>query len=123
MQYGGLGGVLGGRPIDEDDQFEILLERLFGDRIRSDDLFPSTFWGESAHLKFANQIWSALTNVEWHHTNGDVANFSFRRAGDLIAAIRREGDYLDWYCNSDISQVSEEIAQALAAEGWTYTLL
>lgn len=103
--YGGLGGIWEGRPLDEADAFEALLNRLFGDAVRADD-------------ETAKALWGALSNVEWHHANGDTAGFSFRRAGDVVAAIRGNGNYMEWYCSAPYGVVREDIREAMAAEGW-----
>lgn len=105
--FGGTGGVEGGRRIDYRNPFEALLVGLFGEQVRESDVF-------------AAQLWSALSNIVWEHENGDTAWFSFRRAGDVIAAIREEGDYLHWYCNGRAGIVSEEIAEKMKAHGWTW---
>jgi len=88
------------------DAFELAVERGLGKRIRED-------------TQVARDMWSALANVDWKHANGHTAVYSFRSAGDLIAAIRGDGSYLDWYCSGPDAYVSEEIKAALAAEGWT----
>lgn len=106
IAYGGWGGVPGGREPDPDDAFEAAVIRALGPKIRSDD-------------ETARAMWSALANVEWQHANGDTAGYSFRAAGDLVAAIRGSGDYLDWYCESAIATIRGDIADALRAEGWT----
>jgi len=100
--YGGLGGVTGGRGVNTDDAFEMAVRRAF---YRIDE-------------EIGREIWSALANVDWVHENGDTAGYSFRAAGDLIAAIRGEGDYMDWYCSGPEGVVSERVREALAREGW-----
>lgn len=107
--YGGLGGLKGGRELNNADAFEVAVNRALGDRIRASE-------------DMAEAMWSALANVDWEHESGDTAVYSFRAAGDLIAAICGKGDYMDWYCSGPYATVSDEIGKAMAAEGWSYNI-
>lgn len=107
-EFGGMGGLADRREIDADDLFEAAIIRSLGDKIRSSD-------------EAARALWSALSNVDWSHKNGDIASYSFRAAGDMIAAIRGTGNYMDWYSCGPYATVSDEIADAMHAEGWTAT--
>jgi len=85
--------------------FEKDLIELFGDDICTD-------------YKFAELIYSALTNMIWR--NGDQQySATFRYVGGFIADIRGEGNYMDWYCCSFEGQVHPDIAEKLLTKGWT----
>ena len=117
--FGGLGGAMG-QTLDFDENYK-------GDEIAGGDLFARALYhalGKAMKTDEAlcHEVWSALANVDWKHENGDRAGYSFRAAGDLIAAIIGRGDYLDWYCNSPSPQVSVRVGNAMADEGWHFEL-
>ena len=75
-----------------------------------------------------NEVWPRLKDEYW--------SCSWRSAGGIIAELRNEGSYMDWYCsgigsglgNGDEtgvkgyvgeSTVTDEIRQDLFAIGWT----
>lgn len=106
-RFGGFGGHPDTVPFADygGDDFAQALSRACGARIRASE-------------DDASAVWASLSNVAW--TRGeDVADYSFRAAGDLVASIRGEGDYLDWYCSGPECNVAPWIADAMRAEGWT----
>jgi hypothetical protein len=103
--FGGLGGLAEYRQINEADLFEMAINRALGDAMRED-------------TGLCKEVWSALANQDWLHENGDNASYSFRAAGDLIAAILGEGNYMDWYCSGPYETVSDRIEDAMRREGW-----
>ena len=72
-----------------------------------------------------NEVWPRLKDEYW--------SCSWRSAGGIVAELRGQGDYLDWYCSGifgagpadsfqgyvDESTVTDEIRQDLFAIGWT----
>ena len=110
--FGGLGGSPAPINFEEyiEDDFAQSLNKVMGDLIRED-------------LEYAYEMWGALANVDWERKNEDgsvdIASYSFRAAGDLIASIRSDGtSYMDYYCSSTDGIVPQYIAQALEEEGW-----
>ncbi|MGN6268464.1 MAG: hypothetical protein ACTHM0_01055 [Sphingomonas sp.] len=91
-------------------QFEAAVDRAVGDRVRSDGAYGA-------------DLWSALVDVEWHGPDGEAVSYSSRTAGDLVAWVREEGDYIQWFCGDEPGVVVSWISDALATEGWSYALL
>lgn len=88
--------------------FEQDVDYLIGDKLRNSREASEDFWG-------------ALANVDWFNKyKGYEVGYSFRAAGDLIAAIHRKGDYMDWYCSGPAGVVQGWIEEALATRGWTF---
>ena len=54
-------------------------------------------------------------------TFGGVAiGFTFRAAGDFVAELAGEGDYLEWYCGAT-GHLRAEVRDALEPFGWTFS--
>jgi hypothetical protein len=72
-----------------------------------------------------NQVWPRLKDEYW--------SCSWRSAGGIVADLRGQGDYIDWYCSGIFgageadsfrgyvseSTVTDEIREDLFAIGWT----
>ena len=72
-----------------------------------------------------NEVWPRLKDEYW--------SCSWRSAGGIVAELRGQGDYMDWYCSGIFgvgeadsfqgyvseSTVTDEIRQDLFAIGWT----
>ena len=89
--------------------FELTIERLFGERVRMD-------------AALAVELWSALANIDWHGPDGAMVQYSLRDAGSMVAWIREDGDYMDWYGSGPARVVSPWIDDELAAEGWSWVI-
>ena len=71
--------------------------------------------------EFCVEMWSALANIQWYYKdNKEDQGFTFRQAGGVIAEIRGEGCYMDWYCSGPDGVVSENIAERMAKHGWIW---
>ena len=87
---------------------------------------------------YAQNVYAALCNNAFQKVEvlpilrDEVWSCSWRYAGGIVAAIRCEGDYLDWYCSgirgdSDSEQyggfvgeghITDEICEDLKQLGW-----
>lgn len=89
---------------------------------------------------YAQNLYAAMCNMEWQsrefwqELKGETWGCSWRSAGGIIANMREEGDYIDWYCSGigggltmederpagyvPEGQVTEEIELDLNRLGW-----
>ena len=83
---------------------------LFRDKIKTDDTF-------------CHKLWSSLTNVIWINKKEKSSyEFSFRYAGVIIADVREDGSYMDWYNQSPAGLIDKDIVNSLKELGWTYII-
>lgn len=64
---------------------------------------------------YAQNIYAALCNTEWQRNNvwpllkDQRWSCSWRYAGGIVADMREQGDYIDWYCSGIRDQDSPDI--------------
>ena len=62
------------------------------DKIRNDDIYAQNLYAALCNNQFQkSEIWPILKDEVW--------SCSWRYAGGVIADIREQGDYMDWYCS------------------------
>jgi hypothetical protein len=67
-----------------------------------------------ASESYAQNIYAALCNQDWQKNDvwpllkGETYSCSWRYAGGIVADMRQEGDYIDWYCSGIGGSVSDE---------------
>lgn len=77
---------------------------------------------------YSQNLYAALCNNDFYYADKSW-NCSWRHAGGIIADMRQEGDYIDWYCSGIGSQdsnsgyvgegfVTDEIRLDLLKMGW-----
>ena len=90
-------------------------------KVRESDFYAQNLYAALCNNDFIkNEVWPMLKQEYW--------DCSWRDAGGIIADMREEGDYVDWYCrgitrNSETMEVSEgmiteEIRADLCRLGW-----
>lgn len=74
--------------------------------------------------EYAKDLYRALCNMQWMKREvmpvlrNELWRASWRCAGAVVADLRQEGDYLNWYCSGREGTVTEEIQEDLARLGW-----
>ena len=96
-------------------------------KARNSDTYAQNLYAAMCNMQFIKlDVLPILKNQRW--------SASWRHAGGIIADMRREGDYIDWYCsgigNAELGNgleeskyvpegvVTEEIANDLKTIGW-----
>lgn len=73
---------------------------------------------------YSRDLYSALCNMQWQKKDiwpilkDEFWSCTWRYAGGIVAEIRNEGDYLNWYCQGNEGYVSDEIKTDLDELGW-----
>jgi hypothetical protein len=88
-------------------------------KVRNSDTYAQNLYAAMCNTDFIkNDVWPILQEEAWA--------CSWRYAGGIIADMREQGDYIDWYC-SGISRhdnhvcegiVTDEIREDLLKLGW-----
>jgi hypothetical protein len=93
-------------------------------KIRARDDYAQNFYAALCNNEFQrNEVWPILKNQTWGCT--------WRYAGGIVAYVRDQGDYIDWYCSglrSEVGQgnngyvsegyITDEVRKDLLRLGW-----
>ncbi len=72
---------------------------------------------------YAQNLYAAMCNMDWQsrefwqELKGETWSCSWRYAGGIIADMRQEGDYIDWYC-SGMGGLNQEYDNKETNEQW-----
>lgn len=85
---------------------EWILEKARGDEVYAQNLYAAMCNNEFVK----REMWPILKDQRW--------SCSWRHAGGIIADMRQEGDYIDWYCSGirDTAVLEDEQFQQLSRE-------
>jgi hypothetical protein len=101
---------------------DIIANKWIAQKIISSDTYAQNLYAAMCNNLFQkNDVWPRIADHYWSR--------SWRSAGGIIANIRQEGDYMDWYCSGIVGAangdsyvgegfVTDEIRQDLFAIGW-----
>jgi len=85
---------------------DLLASPMMLARVRDSAIYAQHLYAAMCNQKFAkNEVWPQLQGQTWSCT--------WRYAGGIIADMRQQGDYLDWYCSGirDSGLTDEEYNQ------------
>ena len=72
------------------------------EKAKSDKIYAQHLYAAMCNNDFMrNDVWPILTEKKW--------SCSWRHAGGIIADMREEGDYMDWYCSGIVDLYEDHI--------------
>ena len=78
-------------------------------KVRSDEVYSQNLYAAMCNNEFQKlETWPLL--------KGQTYSCSWRYAGGIIADMREEGDYIDWYCSGITNSASEDELAAMTEE-------
>lgn len=77
------------------------------EKVRADELYAQNLYAAMCNNDFIKrEMWPILKEQKW--------SCSWRYAGGIIAHMRQEGDYIDWYCSGIRNDYDDEKENKLA---------
>ena len=94
-------------PEKKDMEYDLLTTDWILQKVRQSESYAQNLYAAMCNNDFMkHDVLPILKEEKWH--------CSWRYAGGIIANMRQEGDYIDWYCsgirNSDSPLIDEEAA-------------
>jgi hypothetical protein len=78
-------------------------------KARESEAYAQNLYAAMCNNEFQqNAVWPQLKNQTW--------SCSWRYAGGIIADMRGEGDYMDWYCSGIIGEVDADTYAKMSTE-------
>jgi len=72
------------------------------EKAKSDNVYAQHLYAAICNNDFQrNDVWPILTGKTW--------SCSWRHAGAVVADMREEGDYMDWYCSGIVDDVEIDL--------------
>jgi hypothetical protein len=107
-------------------EYDLRSTKWICDKVKSNKSYAQNLYAAMCNMQFVkNDVWPLLKDQRW--------SASWRYAGGIVADMREEGDYIDWYCSGiqgepdedwvDLGHVPEgnitdEIREDLYKLGW-----
>jgi hypothetical protein len=90
-------------------EFDLRTNQWILEKVRNNEVYAQNLYASMCNTDFVkNDVWPILTEKKW--------SCSWRYAGGIIADMRQEGDYIDWYCSGIKNTLSQEEINALTED-------
>ena len=103
-----------------DLEYEMMNCVWFRNKVRESETYAQNLYAAMCNNQFVkNDVWPILEDKRW--------GCSWRYAGGIVADLRGEGDYIDWYCSGigdnnkmfvGEGNVTDEVRNDLLILGW-----
>ena len=104
-------------------EYDLRSNKWICDKVKADDVYAQNLYAAMCNMQFVkNEVWPLIKDQRW--------SASWRHAGGIVADMREQGDYIDWYCSGIVqdgvdpggtvpeSTVTDEIRADLFQLGW-----
>ena len=92
-------------------EYDLLTTDWILAKVRNSDDYAKSLYAAMCNNDFIRlEVMPILKDENW--------GCSWRYAGGIIADMRENGDYIDWYCSGNEGEVTEEIRKDLLKLGW-----
>jgi hypothetical protein len=107
-------------------EYDLRSTKWICNKVKSNKTYAQNLYAAMCNMQFVkNEVWPLIKDQRW--------SASWRYAGGIVADMREEGDYIDWYCSGiqgepdadwiDLGHVPEgtvtdEIREDLLKLGW-----
>lgn len=83
-------------------EYDLLTTDWILEKVRNSESYAQNLYAAMCNTDFIrNDVWPLLTEQKW--------GCSWRYAGGIIADMRQEGDYIDWYCSGIRGDMAEPL--------------
>jgi hypothetical protein len=86
-------------------EYDLRASKELCDKVKASDAYA-----QNLYAAICNMTWQS--REFWQEMKGEVWSASWRHAGGIVADMREQGDYIDWYC-SGIGNAESELGYGL----------
>ena len=82
-------------------EYDLRSTKWICDKVKANEAYAQNLYAAMCNNEFQrNETWPVLSDQRW--------SCSWRYAGGIVADMREEGDYIDWYCSGIQGHISDE---------------